>query len=80
MAADDDKPPPGWHRNHGDGCPKEAEGKRVAVILANGSEPDIHANGATSPYPHGWQASGKGACRWTLRGRPHDIKFYRVLG
>lgn len=79
MAGNDETPPEGWHRNHGDGCPKEAQGKRVAVILRNGSEPDIHANGFGSVYPYGWQASGKGACRWTLRNLPHDIRFYRVI-
>ena len=77
--SDDERPPPGWHRNHGEGCPKEAEGKRVAVILRNGHEPDIHANGVASVHPHGWAADDKGGCRWSLRGLPHDIRFYRVL-
>lgn len=50
-------------------CPREAIGKRVRVTLANGIV-------VVSP---GWPADGKGACRWTLLGRPHDIAEFEVI-
>lgn len=56
--------------------PRVAIGKRVRVLLANGArnrEPDPSA-------PPGWAADGKGGCRWTLTGRPHDIKEFEVIG
>lgn len=65
-----------WHENAGT-CPTRAMGKRVAVILRNGSvcgEKPV-ANGA----PAGWPADGKGGCRWSLTGHDFDIVKYRIL-
>ena len=47
--------------------PDDAAGKRVRVTLRNGSRPTGD-----------WAADGRGACRWSLPGRPHDIVAYEV--
>lgn len=49
--------------------PKEAQGKRVRVRLANGSL----SKGT-------WAADGKGGCRWSLTGSPWDIAEYEIEG
>lgn len=48
-------------------CPREADGKRVHVTLANG-------HGGTS-----WAADGRNGCRWSIMGTPFDIEFYEVV-
>lgn len=50
--------------------PREAEGRRVRVRLANGQL----AGGAA-----GWPADGKGGCRWETQGHPFDIAYYEVI-
>ena len=56
-------------------CPSEAIGKRIRVLLADGT-----TNRDIDPAaPPGWPADGKGACRWTILGRPHDIAEYEVI-
>lgn len=67
---------PGFTRNPGY-CPVDAEGKRVEVILRNGSHPS--PDPIAQAVPGGWAASGKGRCRWTLIGSPFDILQYRVI-
>nr|WP_165388340.1 hypothetical protein [Sphingomonas populi] len=47
-------------------CPAEAAGKRVDVLLANGSRRQ-------------WPADGKQGCCWTIRGIPADIREYEVV-
>lgn len=59
---------PRYRRNPGH-CPPEAEGKRVLVRLANGSYPG-----------ESWPADGKGGCRWSLTGAPHDIEAWAIAG
>jgi len=55
--------------------PSEAIGKRVRVLLADGA-----INRDVDPSaPPGWAADGKGGCRWSLTGRPHDIAQYEVI-
>ena len=54
-------------RNRGS-LPAEAVGKRVRGRLRNGS-----------PF-RDWPADGRGGCRWTLIGDPHDIIDYEVIG
>jgi len=49
-------------------CPREAQGKRIRVILANGR----HAKGD-------WAADGKTGCRWTKTGSAFDIAEYEVV-
>lgn len=57
-------------------CPREAIGKRVRVQLADGT-----VNRDVDPSaPPGWAADGKGGCRWSLTGRPHDIAQFEVIG
>jgi hypothetical protein len=57
--------------------PKEAAGKRVAVILRNGM---ICGEKPISPSsPAGWPADGWGACIWKIDGHPFDILRYRIL-
>lgn len=55
--------------------PTKAIGKRVRVLLADGT-----TNRDVDPSaPPGWPADGKGGCRWTLTGRPHDIAKFEVI-
>lgn len=63
------KPNPGY-------CPAEAAGKRVRLWLAHGG---IAACDDNPMSPPGWAADGRGGCRWTLTGAPHDIAFYEVI-
>lgn len=48
-------------------CPREAKGKRVRVILANGRE-----------VAGSWPADGSGGCRWSITGFDFDIAEYEV--
>jgi len=57
-------------------CPEEAKGKRVRVQLANGIRPKDNDGPGMQP---GWAADGKGGCRWSRTGSPHDIEFYAVV-
>ncbi len=55
--------------------PVEAIGKRVRVILADGStNRDIDPSA-----PPGWAADGRAGCRWSITGQPHDIKQFEVI-
>lgn len=65
-----------WQENAGT-CPARAMGKRVAVILRNGSV--CGENPVANGSPAGWPADGKGACRWSLEGSDFDIVKYRIL-
>lgn len=56
--------------------PEEAIGKRVRVLLANG-EPGRTDNNPMSPPD--WAADGRGGCRWSIEGHPHDIAEFEVL-
>lgn len=49
-------------------CPAEAAGKRVRVIMRDGS---------TSKGD--WAADGRSGCRWSLTGCRFDIKEYEVV-
>jgi len=49
-------------------CPRDAQGKRIRVILANGR-----------PAKGDWAADGKTGCRWTKTGSPFDIAEYEVV-
>lgn len=53
-------------------CPPEAAGRRVHVILRNGYD-------SRKKEPAGWEAVGRGGCRWTLTGDPFDIAEYQVI-
>lgn len=71
--SDVDRPPgPGWERNPGR-LPDHARGKRVGVIMANGNE--AKAEGVATAPP-GWSAD---RARWTRRGEPFDIEWFKVL-
>ena len=48
--------------------PRDAEGKSVRVVLANGHR-------SATPWP----ADGRHACRWTRTGHPFDIELYEVI-
>jgi len=48
--------------------PRDAENKRVNVILRNGERAESS-----------WPADGRGGCRWTLTGHPFDIAQYEVV-
>lgn len=80
------KLPDGFKPNPGDGCPADAVGKRVRVILRNphglGLHEPSYSDANTQAVPSGWAADGKGCCRWRPRKRadPFDIVGYRVLG
>lgn len=69
-------PGPDWKPNPGR-CPAEAKGKRVRVQLANGV---IAKDEGGATVPPGWAADEKGGCRWSKKGSPFDIAFYKVLG
>lgn len=59
------------------GClPSDAIGKRVRVMLANGT---IGAEDPRSDTPPGWPADGPNGCRWSITGHPFDIGGYEVL-
>ena len=49
-------------------CPPDAEGRRVNVLLRNGSRGE------------GWAADGRSGCRWSTENSPHDIVEYEVAG
>jgi len=78
--------PEGFTRNSGRGCPPEAVGKRVRVILRDphglGLHEPSYADENTQAVPSGWAADGRGGCRWTFDRdvSPFDIVGYRVLG
>jgi hypothetical protein len=63
------RPNPGY-------LPVEAIGKRVRVRLAHGG---LGATDANPMSPPGWAADGKGACRWSITGQPHDIREFEVI-
>lgn len=65
-----------WLENPGH-CPERAKGKRIAVRLANGTEPDISP--VTTVTPAGWAADGKNRVRWSITGHPFDIAQYRII-
>lgn len=69
-------PGPEWKRNPGR-LPDEAKGKRVVVMLANGSV--CGETPVSKETKAGWAADGKGGCRWSLTNDPFDIHWYRVL-
>lgn len=56
--------------------PREATGKRVCVMLANGRAGACDPNPMSPP---GWAADGQGGCRWSLTGHPFDIAEYEVI-
>jgi hypothetical protein len=58
-------------------CPDEARGKRVRVLLENGT---LGAEDPGSTTPNGWAADGRGACRWTRTGFAFEIAKYEVIG
>jgi len=57
--------------------PSEAIGKRVRVRLAHGG---IGACDGNPMSPPGWAADGRGGCRWSIVGLPHDIAEFEVIG
>lgn len=70
---------PRWRENNGR-CPRDLVGtsKRIVVELANG---EVHGKEAvSSSSAPGWQADGRGACRWTITGHPFDIGRFYVIG
>lgn len=70
-----EQPADDWLPNPGS-CPEAAKGKRVKVILANGTEPHYDNNPMSPP---GWAADGRHGCNWSRRGFAFDIAYYRVL-
>jgi len=64
-----------WLPNPGH-LPTEAIGKRVRVRFPDGREGRCDDNPMSPP---GWAADGRGGCRWSLTGRPHDIAEYEVI-
>lgn len=69
-----DSPGKGWKRNLEGRQPPSTKGKRVAVILANGSR----AEGQLSPTaPPGWQSD---TTRWTITDSPFDVAWWKNLG
>lgn len=56
--------------------PEEAIGKRVRVRLANG---ELGRSDNNPMSPPGWAADGRGGCRWSIEGQPHDIVEFEVL-
>lgn len=60
-------------------CPRAAKGKRVVVMLNNGS---ICGEEPLSPVtPAGWAADGKHGCNWEIDPDwPFAIRGYYVLG
>jgi hypothetical protein len=62
-----------WKPNPGK-QPPGLKGKRIAVRLACGSEPDPAP--IANAVPPGWAAD---TTRWSITGQPHDVAEYRVL-
>lgn len=52
-------------------CPDAARGKRVHVILRNGT-----ASKAKSPQ--GWAADGRSGCNWSLDAGPFTILKWEI--
>lgn len=72
----DPVPEPGkeWAGNHGT-QPGRTKGKRIEVVLANGSRPS--PDPVTPVSPGGWAAD---TCRWTLTDDPFDIAWFKIIG
>jgi hypothetical protein len=69
-----EQPGPDWHPNTGR-QPERAKGRRIAVVLANGSAPP--ETPVTPVSPPGWAAD---STRWSLTGSAFDIAWYRIIG
>ncbi len=53
-------------------CPSEASGKRVRVILRNGTD-------NTKKTPSGWPADGRDGCNWSTKLGPFSIEQWEVI-
>ncbi|MBB4859673.1 hypothetical protein HNO88_003002 [Novosphingobium chloroacetimidivorans] len=55
-------------------CPAEAAGRRVRVVLFNGTD-------TARTEPGGWAADGKSGCTWRIHRPPHpfDIKLWELI-
>lgn len=65
----------GWERNLG-AQPERSRGKRVAVVLYNGTQPSTQP--VTTTAPPGWSADH---ARWSISRPPHafEIAWFKVL-